>query len=86
MRVTDSWYSDMLTAMPIRPSRANEPSALPSSFRPRFFSSRTANGMSTRPPTTNRLKLSWMGLNCPEISFSATSMLENSSVVTAMYR
>ena len=32
----------MLTAMPIRPSRANEPSALPSSFRPRFFSSRTA--------------------------------------------
>ena len=46
------------------------------SFTPRAFSSRSANGSSTAPPTSTRSAVSCMGANAPASSLSATSVVE----------
>ncbi len=51
----------------------------------RFFKSRTASGMSSSPPTRNRRKVSWKGVNAVPAIFKEISIVPKAMAVKTIH-
>ena len=75
----------MLKQMLISPRTAKYPQSEQLRWMLRFFKSRIASGMSNNPPTRNRRKVSWKGVNAVPAIFKEISIVPKAMAVRTIY-
>ena len=83
--LTPIWKRIMLKQMLTSPRTAKYPQSERLRWMLRFFTSRTASGMSNSPPTRNRRKVSWKGVNAVPAIFKEISIVPKAMAVRTIH-